>query len=109
MMAHCDQDYQEMTDNQQNLRAERPELRDTGAWLLAAGGLAAAFGAASYRLTLLIAAIVCLAASGWAFYWRRRVAACTPGVACRRPAVTTIVMGVLSLGAVLVVLGFMYA
>jgi len=136
MMAHCDQDYQEMTDNQQNLRAERAELRDTGAWLLAAGGLAAAFGAASccalplllgslglgsawlvtvawvaapYRLTLLIAAIACLVASGWAFYWRRRVAACTPGVACGRPAVTTIVMGVLSLGAVLVVLGFVYA
>ena len=111
-------------------------VRDTGAMLLAAGGLAAAFGAASccafplllgsvglgstwlvavawlaapHRVALLITAVVCLVGAGRFFVWRRRVAACSPGVPCGRPAVTALLMGVLSLGAVLVVLGFMYA
>ena len=39
--------------------------------------------------------------------WRRhRVAACAPGAACGSPMITAFVTGVLSLGAVLVVLGF---
>ena len=111
-------------------------VRDTSALLLAAGGLAAAFGAASccalplllgslglgsawlvavasfaapHRIALLTAAIVCLVASGAVFAWRRRVAACGPGVTCRSAATATLVVGVLSVGTVLVVLGFMYA
>jgi mercuric ion transport protein len=122
--------------------SDRPEVtppertRDTGALLLAAGGLAAAFGAASccalplllgsvglgsawlatvawlaapHRLVLLTAAIVCLAGSGAVFVWRRRVIACTAGAACGRPATTALLACVVSAGAVLVVLGFMYA
>jgi len=41
--------------------------------------------------------------------WRRRVAACAPGAACGRPVTTALVTGVLSLDAILVVLGFLYA
>ena len=116
--------------------APKPVVRDTGALLLAAGGLAAAFGAASccalplllgslglgsawlvavawlaapHRIALLTAAIVCLVGGGGAFVWRRRVAACTPGVVCGSATTTALVVGVLSLGTVLVVLGFMYA
>lgn len=116
--------------------SERAPVRDTGALLLAAGGFVAAFGAASccalplllgslgfgnawlvavtwlagpHRLALLIAAIVCLVGGGAVFVWRRRVAACTAGAACSRPATTALVVGVVSLGTVLVVLGFMYA
>lgn len=111
-------------------------VRDTGALLLAAGGLAAAFGAASccalpillgslglgsawliaiawlaapHRIALLTTAVVCLVCAGAVFVWRRRPAVCTPGTIRGRPAVTLLLMGVLSLGAVLAVLGFMYA
>lgn len=110
--------------------------RDTGALLLAAGGLAAAFGAASccglplllgslglssawlvavawiaapHRLALLITAVVCLLGAGGLFVWRRRVVACTPGMACGRPATTTLLVCVISVGAVLAVLGYLYA
>ena len=110
--------------------------RDTGSLLLAVGGLAAAFGAASccglplllsalglstawlvavawiaapHRLALLVAAIVCLVGAGGLFVWRRRVAACTPGVVCRRPATTGLLVCLLSVGSVLVVLGYLYA
>jgi mercuric ion transport protein len=108
-------------------------VRDTGALILAAGGLAAAFGAASccalplllgslglgsawlvtvawfaapYRLALLAVAIICLVSGGVVLLWRRsRMAACAPGTACGSPVITALV----SLGAVLVVLGFMFA
>jgi mercuric ion transport protein len=104
--------------------------------LLAAGGFAAAFGAASccalpvllgslglgsawlgslallagpYRSVLLAAAVVCLA-SGGLLLWRRHVAiACAPGAVCGRSVVTGLITGVLSLGAVLTVLGFVFA
>jgi len=119
------------------IRSRSPErVRDTGALLLAAGGLTAAFSAAAccalplllgslglgsawlvavawfaapHRIALLTAAIVCLVASGAVFAWRRRVAACRPGVTCGSVATTTLVVSVLFLGTVLVVLGFMYA
>jgi mercuric ion transport protein len=112
-------------------------VRDTGALLLAAGGLAAAFGAASccalplllgslglgsawlvtvawfaapHRLALLAVAIICLASASGVLLWRRRrAAACAPGAACVSPVITAVVTWVLSLGAVLVVLGFMFA
>jgi mercuric ion transport protein len=110
--------------------------RDTGAFLLAAGGLAAAFGAASccalpillssvglgsawlvavawlaapHRIALLTTAVVCLVGAGVVFVWRRRPAVCTPGTIRGRLPVTLLLMGVLSLGAVLAALGFMYA
>jgi len=126
-----------MIDDTRTAAPERTSARDTGALLLAAGGLAAAFGAASccalpllfgslglgtawlasvawfavpHRLALLAIAIISLGSGGAVLLWRRRrIAACAPGTACGNPAVTTLVTCVLSLGAVLVVLGFMFA
>jgi mercuric ion transport protein len=111
-------------------------VRDTGVLLLAAGGLAAAFGAASccalplllgslglgsawlvtvawfaapHRLALLAIAIVCLGSGGAVLLWRRRrIAACAPGVACGSPVINGLATSVLTLGVVLVVLGFMF-
>jgi mercuric ion transport protein len=124
------------TDNSLTTPSEPSPLRDTGALMLAAGGLAAAFGAASccalplllgslglgsawlvavawlaapHRMALLVAAVVCLLGAGGIFVWRRRAVACAPGLPCGRPAITALLMGVLSVGAVLAVLGFMYA
>ena len=124
------------TDNSQTTPSERAPLRDTGALMLAAGGLAATFSAASccavplllgslglssawlvavawlaapHRIALLIAAVVCLLGAGGMFAWHRRAVVCAPGLPCGRPAITALLMGVLSLGAVLTVLGFMYA
>jgi mercuric ion transport protein len=127
----------QMIDDTSPAAPQRAPVRDTGALLLAAGGLTAAFGAASccalplllgslglgsawlvtvawfaapHRLALLAIAVICLASAGGVLLWRRRrVAACTPGAACGSPMITAFVTGVLSLGAVLVVLGFMFA
>ena len=123
-------------DNSQPASSERAPTRDTGALLLALGGLAAAFGAASccglplllgslglgsawligiawiaapHRLALLLAAVICLIGAGGVFVWRRRVAACTPDMSCGRPATTALLVCVISLGAVLAVLGYLYA
>ena len=126
-----------MSDDTRNAVPERTPAGDTGAMLLAAGGLAAAFGAASccalpllfgslglgtawlvtvawfaapHRLALLAIAIICLGSGGAVLLWRlRRIAACSPSIACGSPVVTALVTCVLSLGAVLVVLGFMFA
>jgi mercuric ion transport protein len=126
-----------MTDNTKIAAPERAPARDTGALLLAAGGLAAAFGAASccalplllgsvglgsawlvavawfaapHRVALLAVAVVCLASGGGVLLWHRhRIAVCAPGSACGRPATTALMTGVLSVGVVLVVLGFLYA
>ena len=125
-----------MTDDLQPAGSERRPARDTGPLLIAAGGLAAAFGAASccalpvllgsfglgsawlagvawlaapYQVALLIAAVVCLASGGAAFLWHRRVAACAPGAVCRRPMTTAFLTCTLVVGAVLVVLGYLYA
>jgi mercuric ion transport protein len=118
------------------LASQRPPSRDAGAVLLALGGLAAAFGAASccalplllgalglsgawlgaiawlaapHRVALLITAVLCLVAAGGIFAWHRSAGACTAGVPCGRPATTALVVSVLCLGTVLVMLGFMYA
>jgi mercuric ion transport protein len=126
-----------MTDKTKIATPEHASARDTGALLLAAGGLAAAFGAASccalplllgsaglgsawlvtvawfaapHRIELLAVAIACPLASGGMFLWRRRSAAtCAPSAACGRRGSTALVTGILSVGAMLVVLGFLYA
>ena len=125
-----------MSANPRTTPPERAPVRDTGALLLVAGGLAAAFGAASccalplllgsvglgsgwlvtvawiaapHRIALLIAAVMFLVGGVGVFVWRRRVAACAPGAACGRPAITVLLTGNLLVGGVLVVLGFMYA
>src|SRR6516162_5351415 len=126
-----------MIDDARNVAPEHTPVRDTGVLLLAAGGLAAAFGAASccalplllgslglgsawlvtvawfaapHRLALLAVAIICLASASGVLLWRRRrVAVCAPGAAGGSPVITAFMTGVLSLGAVLVVLGFVFA
>ena len=61
------------------------------------------------RSVLLAAAVVCLVSGGGLLLWRRRVAiACAPGAVCGRSVVTGLITGVLSLGAVLTVLGFVF-
>ena len=126
-----------MIDDTSTAAPQRAPARDTGALLLAAGGLAAAFGAASccalplllgslglgsawlvtvawfaapHRLALLALAIICLASASGVLLWRlRRAATCAPSATCGSPMITALVTGLLSLGAVLVVLGFMFA
>src|SRR5882672_10543115 len=107
------------TDSHRASAPERPPARDTGSLLLGAGGLVAAFGAASccglpvllgslglgsawlvavawvaapHRLALLITAVACLVGAAGLFVWRRRVAACAPHGACGSPAITALVM-----------------
>ena len=110
--------------------------RNADTLLLAAGGVAAAFGAASccalplllgtlglgsawfvtvasvavpHRLALLAVATGCLAAGGVLQWRRRRTAACETG-ACGSPVmITSVVTCLLSLGAVLVALGWIFA
>src|SRR5258708_15561800 len=126
-----------MTDNIERSMPERVTLSDSGATLLAAGGLAAAFGAASccalpillgslglggawlatvawfaapHRIALLIAAVICLAGGAGVFLWRRYAAAlCIEGAVCAHPANAVLVVSLLSAGAILVVLGYLYA
>jgi mercuric ion transport protein len=126
-----------MTDNSRRaIIPQRAPIGDMGATLLAASGLAAAFGAASccalplllgpigiatvwlggiallvgpYRPMLLAAAVVSLVGGSLLLWRRRAVGACTPGVACGRPVITVLLTGALSLGALLTVLGFVFA
>ena len=119
-----------------NAAPERAPARDTGVMLLAVGGLAAAFGAASccalpllfgslglgtawlvtvawfaapHRLALLAIATIRLGSGGAVLLWRRRrITACAPGVACGSAVITGLATSVLTLGVVLVVLGFMF-
>src|SRR5207253_10822120 len=106
-----------MTDNSPRQIAQRARIGDTGTTLLAAGGLAAAFGAASccalpmllgslgiasawlgalallagpYRPMLLAAAVLSLVGGGLLLWRRRAVVACAPGVACGRPVITAL-------------------
>ncbi|MGH7093719.1 MAG: hypothetical protein ACREFB_09325 [Stellaceae bacterium] len=135
-MAEPDQEGIRMTDNPRPAVPERVPAGNAGALLLAAGGLAAAVGAASccalpillsslglgsawlftvawfaapHRIALLIAAVACLAGGGGLFLWRRRAVACTPDAACGGPVATAVLTSTLLVGAVLVVLGYLYA
>lgn len=123
-------------DNPRTSAPERARTRDTGALLLAFGGLTAAFGVASccalpvllgsfglgsawlvtvawiaspHRVALLATAAVCLLGAGGIFFWRRRIPACTTGMSCGRPAATALLICMISLGAVLAVFGYLYA
>jgi len=114
----------------------RKMASETGATLLVAGGLVSAFGAASccalpvllgsfglasawlgslallagpHRPTLLAAAVICLVAGGGVLLWRRAVTTCAPGAVCGRPMPSALITGALSLGAILTVLGFVFA
>jgi mercuric ion transport protein len=125
-----------MTEQTQNVPIQGETAKETGAVLLAFGGLAAAFGAASccalpvlfgslglgsawlfgiaiiaapHRLALLTAAAVSLVGAGLLMIWRRRAIGCAPGAVCARRAVTPLVVVVLSLGAALAVAGFLFA
>lgn len=126
-----------MIDNTKRAAPERGTIRDTGATLLAAGGLAAAFGAASccalpmllgslglasawlaslsllagpYRRVFLATAVVSLIGGGLLFWRGRAMVGCAPGAGvCGRPRTTAFLPGALCLGAVLTVLGFVFA
>ena len=126
-----------MTENTGIGLPELKPLHGTGATLLAATGFAAAFGAASccalpvllgslglgsawlaglailagpYRPVLLAAAVASLVSgAGLLLRHRRQGLACATGAACGRSMVTRFITGVLSLGAVLTVLGLVFA
>ncbi len=110
------------------------QARETGAALLALGGLGAAFGAASccalplllgslsigtawlgaiadvaapYRLLLIAIAALCIAAGG--LLLRRRQAACAAGADCARPGLRRFTALGLAAAAVLSALGLLYA
>jgi mercuric ion transport protein len=124
-----------MSDSTRPETSPSTTARDTGTMVLAVGGLAAAFGAASccalpvllgtigvgsvwlgslallagpYQSLLLAAAVICLFA-GSVLLWRRQAMACAPGSTCERPLVSAFTKFTLSLGALLVVLGFTFA
>ena len=126
-----------MTDNTRaDANTGRKMASETGATLLVAGGLVSAFGAASccalpvllgsfglasawlgslallagpHRPALLAAAVICLVAGGGVLLWRRAVTTCAPGAVCGRPMPSALIAGALSLGAILTVLGFVFA
>ena len=126
-----------MPDNPRaDANAGRKMASETGATLLVAGGLVSAFGAASccalpvllgsfglasawlgslallagpHRPALLAAAVICLVAGGGVLLWRRAVTTCAPGAVCGRPMPSALITGALSLGAILTVLGFVFA
>jgi len=125
-----------MIDNVRNAEPGRATVRETGAVMLAIGGLAAAFGAAAccalpmllgslglgsawlfgiailaapHRLALIAAAAVCLVGAGIILAWHRRAVACAPGTVCAHRAVAPLVMGFLVIGTALAVAGYLYA
>jgi mercuric ion transport protein len=108
----------------------------TGSVLLTVSGLAAAFGMASccglpfllataglgtawltsvallaapHRSILLVVGAVCLAGGAVLFWRQQRMAACTPGAFCSRPAVKSLIVAGLLAGLVLLYLGYAYA
>ena len=124
-----------MNDHTQVEVAGSAPARAKGALLITAGGLAAAFCAASccglpvllgsiglgsgwlvgvawlaapHRTILLVAAVVFLAGGSAAFLWRRRLSACAAGASPARRAATAALTAMLVIGGVLVVLGYLY-
>ncbi len=115
----------------------RTTASETAATLLVAGGLISAFGASSccalpvllgslgvgsvwlgslallagpHRAALLAAAVICLAGGAGVLLWRRRAAsACAPQAVCGRRVPNALITGALSIGAVLTVLGLVFA
>ncbi len=110
--------------------------KETGAVLLALGGLAAAFGAASccalpillgsfgvssawlfgiavlsapHRLALVGSAVLCLAGAEIMLALRWRAIACAPGSVCGRRAVAPLVVALVIIGSALAVAGYLYA
>jgi mercuric ion transport protein len=108
----------------------------TGSVLLTISGLAAAFGVASccglpfllataglgtawltsfallaapHRSILLIVGAACLAGGALLFLQQQRMATCTPGAFCSRPAVRSLTLTGLLVGLVLLYLGYAYA
>ena len=106
----------------------------SGAVLLTAAGLAAAFGVASccalpvllsgmgvgvawlagvaavaepLRSILIVAAAACLVGGG-VLLWRQRSTICAPGSICARPAVRGLTVIGLTTGAILLYLGYVY-
>ena len=125
-----------MTEDARSTPKERETAKETGALLLAIGGLAAAFGAASccaipmllaslglgsawlagvaimaapHRIALITAAAVCLVGAGATLAWYRRAVKCAPGMVCSNPAITPLIIGLLSLGATLAIAGYLFA
>jgi len=124
-----------MTD--QTRRAPEPQTgKETGAVLLALGGLAAAVGAASccalpmmlgglgvssawlfgiaalsapHRIALVSAAALCLVGAGVMLALRSRAIACAPGAVCGHRAVAPLVIVLAITGAALAVAGYLYA
>lgn len=122
-----------MAEDTQTAELPRERVKEAGALLLAFGGLAAAFGAASccalpmllagagigsawligvaliaapHRIALLSAAILCLIAGAALLAWHRRAVACG---ACANRLVTSLVAITTALGFVLAALGYVYA
>ena len=113
-----------MTDEPRSTPKERETTKETGALLLAIGGLAAAFGAASccaipvllgsvglgsawlagvailaapHRIGLIItAAVLCLVGAGAGLAWYRRALTCAPDAACGNSAITPLSIGFIS-------------
>lgn len=114
---------------------DRP-TRGTGAVVLTAAGLVAAFGVASccglpfllataglgtawlggfallaapHRMLLIATATICLAGAAILLWRQRSVAVCRPGAACSRPAIRGATLVGIFVGLVLLYLGYAYA
>jgi len=115
----------------------RETAKQTGALLLALGGVAAAFGAASccalplllsslglgsawliaiawvaapHRAALLATAVACLIGGGAVLAWHRyAVAACAPGSVGGNRMIAPVVVVFLTLGVALGIAGYLYA
>jgi mercuric ion transport protein len=124
-----------MTD--QSRDAPKPQtVKETGAVLLALGGVAAAIGAASccalpmmlagfgvssawlfgiavlsapHQLALVVAAVLSLAGAAIMLALRGRAIACAPGSVCGHRAVAPLVIALAIVGTALAVAGYLYA
>ena len=125
-----------VTEEARTTPNERETTKETGALLLAIGGLAAAFGAASccaipmllgslglgsarlagvaivaapHRIALITATVVCLVGAGAVLAWYRRALTCAPDTVCGNPAITPLIIRLLSLDATLAIAGYLFA